>query len=574
MIIHKLRKAIALALLYAILIFGIFALQFNGEIANESESSSTLGSALRISVISSVESGNSPIRKRLKLMYMGLTILDALPANLVYPNNKLQPIVLLSWRQIDDENAEFIFSNDVTLSVMVPKSENQGIIFAAELPEDAEYLSLPYSLNPGYAISERTSAYVLISSRNRTFTLNSPDYGNQEIILYRMNPTASYVEHNKEDQKFSFNAIANYPLSSDENFEKTTSEIAAQLILLYTQSVPKITDEAVVTSYVAAMADAGNYAQALSSADVFKQSSARTYVSSPFFGSLQAMSKNLMQTHDAQLAWIMETASIQDKLALFSDPSLSEYILREINSQKIIEFLSLPGTIPDFSPNLMQAAGILDTYSILLSDYKAYTAYLEPVLATCIDAIEASCTIIGDSISLNYLGRAAAVVEAATVGSALIRYGKITAQSIYKSLGCLIINSMCKDKITTFDAKTLAQLYPLVASENTFYPHTVYLRIDDRTSIWAWTSATSITFRKESLSDLSLNIEFPQGAAHYLIIGGMAPFREIEIYGIPFRTDPRFEVYNSSGYVYDSQSRLLLLKSLNKTRIETVKLRF
>ena len=39
-----------------------------------------------------------------------------------------------------------------------------------------------------------------------------------------------------------------------------------------------------------------------------------------------------------------------------------------------------------------------------------------------------------------------------------------------------------------------------------------------------------------------------------------------------FRTDPRFETYNSSGYVYKKSSETLLLKSRHKSQVEKVRL--
>ena len=39
-----------------------------------------------------------------------------------------------------------------------------------------------------------------------------------------------------------------------------------------------------------------------------------------------------------------------------------------------------------------------------------------------------------------------------------------------------------------------------------------------------------------------------------------------------FRTDPRFETYNSSGYVYKKTTETLLLKSRHKTEFEKVRL--
>ena len=41
-----------------------------------------------------------------------------------------------------------------------------------------------------------------------------------------------------------------------------------------------------------------------------------------------------------------------------------------------------------------------------------------------------------------------------------------------------------------------------------------------------------------------------------------------------FRTDPRFETYNSSGYVYKPESETLLLKSRHKTQLEEIKMSY
>ena len=55
-----------------------------------------------------------------------------------------------------------------------------------------------------------------------------------------------------------------------------------------------------------------------------------------------------------------------------------------------------------------------------------------------------------------------------------------------------------------------------------------------------------------------------------MIIRGIRPFYRIQIHEIDFRTDPRFEMYNSSGYVYDERTRTLLLKMKHKKDDEDI----
>ena len=92
--------------------------------------------------------------------------------------------------------------------------------------------------------------------------------------------------------------------------------------------------------------------------------------------------------------------------------------------------------------------------------------------------------------------------------------------------------------------------------------------------MWAWTCARTISYDKESDDILNLTIDFPEGYTHYVIIKGLPHFSTIYIYDMAFRTDPRFETYNSSGYVYRQQSKTLLLKSRHKTRKENIRFDF
>ena len=44
------------------------------------------------------------------------------------------------------------------------------------------------------------------------------------------------------------------------------------------------------------------------------------------------------------------------------------------------------------------------------------------------------------------------------------------------------------------------------------------------------------------------------------------------MYGIPFRSDARFEMYNSSGYAYNANSRILYVKMRHRSEYETIRL--
>lgn len=76
---------------------------------------------------------------------------------------------------------------------------------------------------------------------------------------------------------------------------------------------------------------------------------------------------------------------------------------------------------------------------------------------------------------------------------------------------------------------------------------------------------------KKEGNSLTLTIDFPENWTHYVMFKGIPKFSTIYIYNMAFRTDPRFETYNSSGYVYKHEEEILLLKSRHKSKLETVR---
>ena len=92
--------------------------------------------------------------------------------------------------------------------------------------------------------------------------------------------------------------------------------------------------------------------------------------------------------------------------------------------------------------------------------------------------------------------------------------------------------------------------------------------------MWAWTCARDISYEKESDDIINITIDFPESLTHYVIIKGIPHFTTIYIYNMAFRTDPRFETYNSSGYVYKSSTNTLLLKSRHKSKKEVIRFDF
>jgi hypothetical protein len=89
--------------------------------------------------------------------------------------------------------------------------------------------------------------------------------------------------------------------------------------------------------------------------------------------------------------------------------------------------------------------------------------------------------------------------------------------------------------------------------------------------LWAWTAAASLSASQEN-NVLDISVGFPAGETHYMLVRGVRPFTKIQLYGMDFRTDPQFERYDSSGWVYQAAEQTLLLKMRHRAAVEHIRL--
>ena len=196
---------------------------------------------------------------------------------------------------------------------------------------------------------------------------------------------------------------------------------------------------------------------------------------------------------------------------------------------------------------------------------------MEPVIPRTLEIIEKSCVYDKNVLTISSNGSFLSVIQAIEIGDALMRYGELIEDRNLANSGKLLIASYMAES-SSFDFKTLGEIYPVLVHNNTYYPHFVKLNTSGDDVTWAWTCAKDITFTKDSSGNETMEIDFPEGSTHYVILRGVKPFNNIYIYNMDFRMAYDFEIYNSSGYLYKADSHSLLLKSRHKNQVEEVRL--
>jgi len=572
MIKHPIRKFLGLTVLYSVIILGIFLLQFRSETAL---SQSFAGLRLQL-VETQSDSQQRLLKNTFQATYKGLNIFadDQSPVTITKADDTVQPVSLYSWKEIDASNFTLYFDQAIALHFSI-KTDDTGdfLSIEAELPEDTKNIAISYKPTSGYLVTEQNTRRLIISSKQQQYEVSAAEITSSHLVLSDMEQFATY---NTFDPLygFEFSMVNTLPLSAETTFVETISKFKTDFIQLASQSLSEISTEQMVVAYVAAMAENRQYREAINKIpSSLKTGSRRTFLSAPYFNSLTAMNPSL-QRHMENRRSMIDYAIQQKSLDIFTIQDLAQVLCTMEGNGLVEELLAMPTSLADFNPSVAQAAGILDTYTQLVALNRNLSVGLQPILNNCLEIIAAACMLENNIIRLEENDAALPILDSISVGMSLISYGQLTGNIDYRATGNLIVNSYITPEVSS-NLHIMTELYPIVVPNNPYYPH-IQIIADasmsgNNTPVWAWTVARDTSYVRDSEGNATITLDFPSGETHHAIINGIRPFRRIDIYDISFRTDPKFESYNSSGYVFDAETQTLLLKSLHKVQREAIK---
>ncbi len=565
------RKSLILLASYALIIIGIFVVQFK----NDSIISEKIGSLHITLVESTTEDNTVSLKNKFNAVFNGMSFFvnDENPAKI--SRGRIESSAsLVSWKKEGPLSCVFYFSEGASLRFSLSDETSNALLnIETTLPQNATGFSVPYALSGGATLTEQGDTRLQINSKKNRWELSAADIVEGRLYTTRKNPVISYAYYDKT-RNFSFSAVAGIDGASESAYKSTIASLEDNIVSAFEHSAASdassITEQEAV-SYVAVRASKGQYAEAVEAVPQgFRRSSNRTYLSAPYFNNLARMNESLIrqqQTFSDMISISAENGSLD----VFALKNLSDYMTMHPGSASVVKLLSGTGARDLSEITLLQAAGILSVYTELSAKNTDLANMLSPALKACADKIESSCSMDNETLTIVEKGTFLSVVQAVYVGDAILRYGRLVNNSEYIAGGRLIINSYLKDS-GSFDSRSLGELYPVVVHNNSYYPHYAIMGFDRAGAVWAWTCAQKISYRNDGSGQIAINVTFPVSNTHYLIVNGIQQFRSIYIYDMAFRTDSRFETYNSSGYVYQRENGALLLKSRHRSEEELIRL--
>lgn len=575
---HLFRKSFGLIILYCSIIIGIFVIQFR----SESVVSKNTG-ALSVSFAQTRgEEGEATLKNFLQARFKGISFIadEANPVCLVSKNEKNRKnLTLISYELSTPLAHTFHFSEGASLTFAASDTTpDASLTVSAVIPKDSESLLLSYKPTPGFSVTEKTRTRLTLSSKNSSYRISAAEIQDETIVLSQQAPTVSYVFYDPTVE-FSFASIdSGMIIAQKESFDANISTFRASVVSSVAtaiQNSQKLSEKSII-AYISELASRNRYAEAIAYIpESFKNGNKRTFLSAPYFNSLTTMypSLTMNQEHTAEM---ISNAVNSPSLSIFTTEYLADYIvILPHNRQQLEKLLLLPAQILDNGENalsLAQATGIIRTYLRLEELHSQYAELLLESARKCLSIIESCCVLTDTSLSLVEKDIPVSNILTLETGMALITWGNLKSSESdaadCKKAGYAMVNTVLAGN--HLDAFTMAEAYPILV-HNSYYPHYEIFTKSDGSTAWAWTCASKFTLADQN-NQYTISIQFVRGESHYVIMGGIEPFSEIEIYGLSFRSDPRFESYNSSGFVYRENSKTLLLKSRHKTAEEIIRL--
>ena len=590
---------IALTILYILIIFGIFVIQFTiGKTFYY-----TIG-AMSVSGRDEVdETGNRTPLLPLHIVANGLDfyITDQTPITAKTSNNEELSLKVLEYKKTED-SFSVICSNDVLIDFTSYISETvETVRISVSMPSEIETVYFPWKLTQSARLERQDEQIFLRYGKDRFIFRGGYGFGNSDdtselphLILSSSKKTALYETY-IQSETLDFDSICRIPIASDEEYGKT-KQLFREKALDYFSSVisSRNYNEKLLTAYIAEKAFKGEYSKALVSAPAsLLPKEKRTYISTTFYGNLVQNDKSLAAYQRKLLSGI-ESSIARTEISVFDSESVIPFLINNSRANLIPALEKIASNAKQEDLNSCYAAGLLEA----AMDYAFYfpnkqnlfmenSEKCETVLKDSLISIDAGLYISSDKKTID-------TEKTLRAASILIRYGssypdkgtwKAVGQALYSSIFSLGGNSSSlpasfdiqgdKSKklgLMANDALILhaEKLYAAAIKDNPYYPHEESLALKAEPGIWAWTSARDINVLKNDAKVFSFRVSAKTGDTHYMIIRGIRPFYRIQIHEIDFRTDPRFEIYNSSGYVYDERTRTLLLKMKHKKDDEDI----
>jgi hypothetical protein len=347
-------------------------------------------------------------------------------------------------------------------------------------------------------------------------------------------------------------------------------------------------DENTVTNFLVEAARRGVLDNALSMIPAeFRSGSAQSYLSAPFLGELNAHLDELI-TFEREKSAIIASATSADPAAYLTGDRVFEYLAERNAGVLLNAGVNYIASLTPSGLSIGMCAGIFEGW-LALRTLRGGRNPFEAVLP-------AAKTLIRANIKKDAAGEHVFVTNGIVdtqfnlrLGVALKNYGENASEGGWAAIGRSLVLSvlsfageassvsgwleMTADGLFTASSGGVlraTQIYPLLKVSG-FYPHVFGIAQNGGMELWTVSPSIRASFQNNTLT---LDISFPAGGTHYMYLSNVPPFSKIQMRGMDYNSDPRFEQYLAPGWSYSDSEQVLMMKMVHTNNIERVSILF
>ncbi|MBP5794112.1 MAG: hypothetical protein J6W46_10805 [Spirochaetaceae bacterium] len=476
------------------------------------------------------------------------------------------PAVLENYN-IEDNVLDLTFKSGSKVSfTSVSSGENETLLITALLPDSVSQILLPCRAGSGFSFEKNENLQIsTLASKDTRYAFSSLLTEENELSIWNASAPVSYAVY-KPKTEITYQLLAASALAQESVFQSTISQFKAGFMQAMNSKDKSSASEKEIVAYISENELQGKFSSVINPLNNSINASHKTYLSVPYFGKLEAMNRTMV-SYNNNLLYKAQQALSKNILSAFEIDHLLLLLYHKNRIDLASKLFELAALEENSSPTVLQSAGLLTAYCDSYQYSFPSMRKLEPAIDRLLKRIIENVKFEENILTLAGEYEDYSQADVCRLGMALMNYGKITKKDEYTQTGYLLVNSSLT--VSPIQETTAyADLYPILA-QNAYYPHMILLA-QNPSPVTIWTTSPNVTLVSPEKNKLVLSIEYPVGESHYMIITGLHAFDKIQMYGLNYRSDKQFELYNSPGYIYDFETKTLYLKMRHKSEIEKV----
>ena len=440
---------------------------------------------------------------------------------------------------------------------------NPELRISAEFAENITGLNISFKPRRSSAVRNSAQPAFSYNGTQYQFTRSIRGLDEGKLMLSAENALVSY---RARPRGRTFNP-ADYVISqaqSSQSYNDALNRWREQSFGYWEQNATVMQDEDMVIAYCTEALLRDNYRTAVASIPSdFIAGPRHSHYSSVFLGGMGRAFRSFTGSESEKADRITRMISEKNLDFLNEDHALDFLLVRgyEALANDVLELIrsAEPGELSlDLCPGLLE----------VFMDFRQWRLPVDNPVEQFIDQI---CLFVSENIQrdaerdLVFVmpdGRSAGTEFSLRLGKALLEWAESAGNTEWAEIGrSLVLSAVIQGENSGSGA-----LYRIL-NHGGYYPRAAWLAAN---GIWVWTASPSVSAVQEG-DILDISVSFPVNAPHFVIIRGIRPFVRLQLHDITYRSDPQFERYDSSGWLYYPQDQTLILKMRHRVTVEHIR---